>query len=97
MENKKYRFKYEFENDMDHPHPYREFTVYENGEVILHFYTNQGFRGMFIDSRDGGYKQTAGTCDFKMSYESNAIKRKLRKMALENMDHIEFNRTLDWQ
>ena len=48
---------------------YCRFAVYDakTGEKIVEFYTNKDLEGMFIQRKDGTYKQTMGTCQYSLA------------------------------
>lgn len=90
------RFKYEgidalkvATEDRNH---FVRFAVREvtTGDEVLEIYTNRNLDGLFLyDKATGDYRQTLGTQSFSMPTTSGAIRRKLRKMAMENLGLVD--------
>lgn len=48
---------------------YCRFAVHDTktGEKIVEFYTNKDLEGMFMQCKDGTYRQTRGTCQYSLA------------------------------
>lgn len=71
---------------------YYHFLVKEKntGNVVLDFYTNGYFEGMFhYDEIQCIYRQTRGTCQFSLPRSSKrSLRDALRKMALRKLNDL---------
>lgn len=87
----KFRFSYEGLEQITLPRDernyYLHFVVRYKSSIIIDFYTNKDFEGLFTkDEYYGTYHQWKGTCQFSLAHGSVASARKqLQKMALSRV------------
>ena len=84
------KFKYyglEFINMPRDERPYYcRFAVHDakTGENIVEFYTNKSLEGMFVQNKDGTYRQTRGTCQYSLAgLGEKTVYNRLRIMAYD--------------
>lgn len=83
---------------------YCRFAVHDKttGECIVEFYTNKDLEGMFVQRKDGTYRQTRGTCQYSLAgLCEKSVYHRLRNeanKAIEEASNIPSNEEIaEWE
>jgi Zn-finger protein len=79
---------------------YCRFAVHDKatGECVIEFYTNKDLEGMFVQRKNGTYRQTRGTCQYSLAgLGEKSVYHRLRNeanKAIEEANDIPSNKEM---
>lgn len=85
-----YKFTYagldQIKMDRDERSYYCSFKMFwkPTGELLSEIITSKDFNGRWVEDR-GGYKQVAGTCQYRIPKSAMGVRKALKALAVENI------------